>query len=82
MCFFSVPKERSVVNKERLSGAYRLSAYYLSKLGSEFAAGLVFPTLYWLLIYFCVGLNLQAKNFFGVLMTTWLLCFTSMVSVS
>ncbi len=60
-------------------GACRVSAFYLSMLSSEFVVGLLYPTLFWLMVYFCVGLTLQAANFFITLFTSWLLSFASMV---
>ncbi len=69
-----------MLRKESLSGAYRLSAYYLAQLSSEFAMVLIFPSLHWLLIYFSVGFTLQASNFLLVLLTAYMTCFEALVS--
>jgi len=69
LCFFPVPSEREVVNKERLSGSYRLSAYYISKTFSELPLCLVLPSLSTIIFYWLAGLNgfNNAWAFFG----TW-----------
>ena len=65
--------ERAVINKERLSSSYRLSAYILSKTISELPENLVFPGSLTVLTYFCVGLTRKASNFFIILGTIYLM---------
>ena len=58
-----------MVNKERLGGSYRLSAYYLAKSFSELPYSLVMPVVTFLMFYSMAGLNglTHVGSFFGSL---------------
>ena len=60
-----VPGERAVVEKERLSGAYRLSAYYIAKMIGEAPLVMVLPSVYLIVAYPLLGGSFTA--FVGVL---------------
>ena len=67
-----VPSEHAVISKERRSGVYHLSAYYLAKTVSELPLVVLQPSFYLLISYWIVGLN-GAAGFFG----TWFVLVTN-----
>lgn len=54
-----------MISKERRSGSYHLSAYYLAKLLSELPLVLLLPSLFFIITYWCGGFNGFA-SFFGI----------------
>jgi ATP-binding cassette subfamily G (WHITE) protein 2 len=69
--------ERNLFNRERASGTYRTSAYYLSKCAVEGVFQLIFPIAFSFVVYWLVGLQTPA---FGLFLAT--LVLTSAVSSS
>lgn len=73
-----VPLERLVINKERLAGWYRLSAYYLAKMTSELVLTLVQPLFFITVVYWSVGLN-GVSSYFATLGTLFIHAITGQV---
>lgn len=73
-----VPLERLVINKERLAGWYRLSAYYLAKMTSELVLILVQPLFFITVVYWSVGLN-GVSSYFATLGTLFIHAITGQV---
>jgi len=70
--FMSYPFERKVINKERASGSYRLSAYFLAKTCSEAPIKLVLPTFYLIINYWMANINPYFQYFLGFLLAEFL----------
>ena len=64
----SVPRDWSVVQKERQSGSYRMSSYYLAKTLSELPLTMVLPTLYLLISYTLLGASSWGTTFLHMIM--------------
>ena len=70
ICFqgiLSIPSERSVIDKERASGSFRLSAYYMAKCLSESPLKLVLPTFSFTIAYWMANLNPSFPIFLAIL---------------
>ena len=70
ICFqriLSIPSERDVINKERASGSFRLSAYYIAKCLSESPLKLVIPGISFIIAYWMENLNPSFPIFLGIL---------------
>ncbi|XP_062591621.1 uncharacterized protein LOC134253128, partial [Saccostrea cucullata] len=65
------PMERVVINKERASGWYRLSAYYCAKMTSELPLTLLQPLTFIGVSYWAIGLN-GIEAFFATIGTVFI----------
>ena len=74
---FTFPQEQRHMLKERASGLYRLSAFYLARLLSDFPMDLTIPTGFIIIVYFMAGLRYNALAFFGMYGTLLLSMFVA-----
>lgn len=64
--------ESSVITRERRTGAYRLSAYYLSKVVAEWPVEILYPTIFFSFCYWSAGIN---NNFFVFIQCYFVILF-------
>ncbi|KAJ9153615.1 hypothetical protein P3X46_027040 [Hevea brasiliensis] len=64
---FTFPQERRMLAKERSSGMYRLSSYFMSRMISDLPMELVLPTIFVTITYWMTGLKRTAQNFLQTL---------------
>ena len=60
---FTFPSDFKMMLKERASGMYRLSAYYIARSASELPMDCFIPTLYVIILYWFTGLRATAEAF-------------------
>jgi ABC-2 type transporter len=60
----SFPLERAIMLRERASGAYYVSAYFISKTAADFMFQVLSPTLFTAVVYPVIGFSNTAKQFF------------------
>jgi ABC-type multidrug transport system permease subunit len=63
----SFPSERAVIEKERASGSFRLSAYFIAKSLAEAPIIIVLPTLFVIIAYWMAKINNDFAIFLAVL---------------
>ena len=63
----SFPFERAVIEKERASGSYRLSAYFMAKSLSEGPLKLILPTMFLIIAYWMANINPNFGIFLAIL---------------
>lgn len=76
---FTFPSDYRMLLKERASGMYRLSAFYISRTASDFPMECAYPALFVVVIYFMGALRMTAAAFFGNLLTIILLVLVAQV---
>ncbi|KAL7557298.1 hypothetical protein ACA910_016258 [Epithemia clementina (nom. ined.)] len=59
------PEERVVIMKERSSGSYHLSAYFLAKTSSDMPVRILLPLLYMIVSYWMAGIENSFVTFIG-----------------
>ena len=62
---FTFPAEYRMLLKERASGMYRLSAFYLARMISDLPLDCLYPSIFVFLLYWMGGLRADALAFLG-----------------
>ncbi|KAL9236391.1 hypothetical protein vseg_011069 [Gypsophila vaccaria] len=70
---FTFPPERMILAKERSSGMYRLSSYFMARMVSDLPMELILPTIFVVITYWMAGLEPSISSFvyylFSLLLT-------------
>ncbi|KAL2944134.1 ABC transporter G family member 9 [Bienertia sinuspersici] len=61
---FAFPPERMILAKERASGMYRLSSYFVARMVSDLPMELILPTVFITITYWMGGLKHSVTSFF------------------
>ncbi|XP_022969810.1 ABC transporter G family member 21 [Cucurbita maxima] len=69
---FAFPMERPMLNKERSSGMYRLSSYYMARTAGDLPMELVLPTIFVTVTYWMGGLKPSLLPFLLTLLSVLL----------
>ncbi|KDP27020.1 hypothetical protein JCGZ_20955 [Jatropha curcas] len=64
---FTFPTERRMLAKERSSGTYRLSSYFISRMAGDLPMELLLPTIFVTITYWMAGLKPTPQNFLHTL---------------
>ncbi|CAN6374429.1 unnamed protein product [Urochloa humidicola] len=60
---FAFPQERPVLARERASGMYSLSSYFMSRMAGDLPMELALPTAFTVVVYLMAGLNPSPSAF-------------------
>ncbi|XP_071711266.1 ABC transporter G family member 9-like [Rutidosis leptorrhynchoides] len=69
LAIFTFPQEREMLAKERSSGMYRLSSYFMSRTIADLPMELVLPTVFCIITYWMAGLKPDLASFLYALFT-------------
>ncbi|XP_076913677.1 ABC transporter G family member 9-like [Bidens hawaiensis] len=69
---FTFPQEREMLEKERSSGMYRLSSYFMSRAIGDLPMELVLPTCFCIITYWMAGFKPNAGSFLYALVAVLL----------
>mmetsp|Transcript_6242 Transcript_6242/g.8219 ORF Transcript_6242/g.8219 Transcript_6242/m.8219 type:complete len:531 (+) Transcript_6242:533-2125(+) len=72
LALMTFPQERAIIFKERASGAYHLSAYFMAKTISEAPTRLSLPIFYMIISYWLANINNRFVVFLGTTFCTML----------
>lgn len=75
-----VPFHRTVLNKERLAGYYRLSAYYLAKVSIDVVLTAVLPLVFVTTTFWVGGLSLDFLVYAQYILSVLLMSVAALVS--
>lgn len=74
---FTFPLDRALLDKERASDMYRLSAYFLARLMADLPLDLLLPFLFITVVYFMANLRMTIAAFSLTMLTVFLTVITA-----
>ena len=81
MLINSFPSERAIVLRERASGTYKVSAYFMAKITAETVIQIWYPIEFSCVVYWLTGFQYNASSFF-IFMVFMVLCTISATSLA
>eukprot|EP00607_Mallomonas_marina_P004883 CAMPEP_0182437988 /NCGR_PEP_ID=MMETSP1167-20130531/85430_1 /TAXON_ID=2988 /ORGANISM="Mallomonas Sp, Strain CCMP3275" /LENGTH=574 /DNA_ID=CAMNT_0024631123 /DNA_START=83 /DNA_END=1804 /DNA_ORIENTATION=+ len=73
------PKEKLIMNREYIGGAYEISSYFLAKFFTEIPINMLSPVVLCCISYFTVGLDPDPEKFFIFLL---MICYLALTGVA